>query len=479
MPQPHALRLARNSLLFLSLSGAAVSIAGPLTLDAGGHTIDTDSGEIDGLPSAEFDGTAFNFTSVLIDAAAVVTVSGSQPLQFYVDTSFTLDGILDVSGGAGGDGGGDRPGGAGGLPGPGGFAGGAGGGLPPGTNGEDGADGLGPGGGRGGVNGNASADTAGGGGGGHVTAGQAGSTTGLPSIAGTGGAAYASGPPLIGGSGGGGGAFEDDVPLQTGIPGVEDDGGGGGGGGGGVVTISAQNIILGASSSIDASGGRGGNADQGTGAAGGGGGAGGLIMLTYANLDELGSLVIARGARGIGEINSARGGAGGLGQVLRDAFTSIGVTVTPLTAQETTEAGGTAQFNVVLDSQPLDDVTISISSSNPAEGTPDLSSLVFTNGNWNTPQVVTVTGQDDASDDGDVSYTIVLSPASSSQRAANGVDPADLLMTNLDDDLPPPPPAAPTPADMPKAIPVMGGGLLGLLSLVLGAIGARRCQRSR
>ena len=38
-------------------------------------------------------------------------------------------------------------------------------------------------------------------------------------------------------------------------------------------------------------------------------------------------------------------------------------------------------------------------------------SLTFTPANWNTPQTVTVTGVDDAIDDGDVAYTIVTAAA--------------------------------------------------------------------
>ena len=77
-----------------------------------------------------------------------------------------------------------------------------------------------------------------------------------------------------------------------------------------------------------------------------------------------------------------------------------GITVTPTTPLTTTEAGGTATFTVVLNTQPTANVTIALSSSNTAEGTVSPASLVFTSANWNVAQTVTVTGVDDAVVDG-------------------------------------------------------------------------------
>jgi subtilisin-like proprotein convertase family protein len=42
---------------------------------------------------------------------------------------------------------------------------------------------------------------------------------------------------------------------------------------------------------------------------------------------------------------------------------------------------------------------------------------------------------DDALEDGDVAYTIVLDPTSSADTAYNGLDPADVSLVNLDDEL--------------------------------------------
>ena len=70
---------------------------------------------------------------------------------------------------------------------------------------------------------------------------------------------------------------------------------------------------------------------------------------------------------------------------------TFGVTVSAISGA-TTEAGGTATFNVVLNTASTSSVTIPISSGNTAEGTISPSSLTFTAANWNVPQVVTVTG---------------------------------------------------------------------------------------
>jgi hypothetical protein len=101
---------------------------------------------------------------------------------------------------------------------------------------------------------------------------------------------------------------------------------------------------------------------------------------------------------------------------------------------QTTEAGGKASFNVVLDSQPTASVTIGLSSSDTGEGSVSPTSLSFTTENWGTPQKVTVTGVDDSIDDGDQSYTVVTGAAVSTDPNYQNFDPADVSVTNSDDD---------------------------------------------
>ncbi|WP_141292903.1 DUF4347 domain-containing protein, partial [Planktothrix agardhii] len=111
-----------------------------------------------------------------------------------------------------------------------------------------------------------------------------------------------------------------------------------------------------------------------------------------------------------------------------------GITVTPTTGLTTTEAGGTANFTVVLNSQPTANVTIPLTSSNTAEGTVDKSSLTFTAANWNVAQTVTVTGVEDLVDDGDIAYNIVTAAATSNDTNYSGVDATDVAVTNTDND---------------------------------------------
>lgn len=74
----------------------------------------------------------------------------------------------------------------------------------------------------------------------------------------------------------------------------------------------------------------------------------------------------------------------------------------------TTESGGTATFSVTFATQPTATTTIAVSSSDTGEGTVNPPTLSFTNANWNTPHVVTVTGVDDTLLDFGQFYTVSL-----------------------------------------------------------------------
>src|SRR5439155_607965 len=89
-----------------------------------------------------------------------------------------------------------------------------------------------------------------------------------------------------------------------------------------------------------------------------------------------------------------------------------GVTVTPASGLATTEAGGKATFTVMLTSQPTGPVTVTLASSNTAEGKVNVGSVTFTAANWNVPQTVTVTGVNDFVADGDQTYSVVVAASS-------------------------------------------------------------------
>jgi hypothetical protein len=100
----------------------------------------------------------------------------------------------------------------------------------------------------------------------------------------------------------------------------------------------------------------------------------------------------------------------------------------------TSESGTTATFSIVLPagSNPAFNVTIGISSNNTGEGTVSPASLIFTSVNFNTPQIVTVTGVDDSVADGNKSFSIITASAVSADTRFNGRNPSDVSVTNTD-----------------------------------------------
>jgi Calx-beta domain-containing protein len=107
----------------------------------------------------------------------------------------------------------------------------------------------------------------------------------------------------------------------------------------------------------------------------------------------------------------------------------VGISVTPTSCATAPET--TATFTVVLKSQPLGTVTISLSSDTPTEGTVSPETLSFTAANWNTPQTITVTGVDDGTMGMMTPYKIVTDAASSAMDASyNGLNPVDVACIN-------------------------------------------------
>ncbi|WP_254564047.1 SBBP repeat-containing protein [Oscillatoria sp. HE19RPO] len=113
---------------------------------------------------------------------------------------------------------------------------------------------------------------------------------------------------------------------------------------------------------------------------------------------------------------------------------TAGVTVSAINGN-TSEAAGTASFEVVLDTQPTGEVTVNLVSSNTAEGTVSVPSITFTPGNWNVPQTVTVTGVDDNVADGNITYTIQTT-VTSTDSIYSSINPNDVSVTNIDNDTP-------------------------------------------
>ena len=75
---------------------------------------------------------------------------------------------------------------------------------------------------------------------------------------------------------------------------------------------------------------------------------------------------------------------------------------------------------------------IGVSSNDTTEGVVSVSSLTFTPSNWNLAQQVIVTGVVDGVTDGNTNYLINTAPAVSSDTQYNGLDAADVTVTNTD-----------------------------------------------
>jgi hypothetical protein len=98
------------------------------------------------------------------------------------------------------------------------------------------------------------------------------------------------------------------------------------------------------------------------------------------------------------------------------------------------ESGNQATFTLVLASQPTASVTIPLTCSDSTEAQLDTDSVTFDDTNWNTPQTVTVTGLDDAYDDGNVQLHIRLGPAVSDDSGYDGLAVDDISLANADND---------------------------------------------
>jgi hypothetical protein len=116
-------------------------------------------------------------------------------------------------------------------------------------------------------------------------------------------------------------------------------------------------------------------------------------------------------------------------------LSSPGITVTPTSGLVTTEDGGTATFDVVLNTLPTAGVIIDLYSSDTTEGEISPASLTFNHEDGTTPQTVTVTGMDDIDADGDITYTIITEPAVSDDLDYGGLEVADVAVTNLDNEM--------------------------------------------
>ncbi|MGA1825292.1 MAG: hypothetical protein ACMUIP_11590 [bacterium] len=122
--------------------------------------------------------------------------------------------------------------------------------------------------------------------------------------------------------------------------------------------------------------------------------------------------------------------------VLNQDNDKAGITVTPTRGLATSENGSIATFTIVLDSQPSDDVTVGIATSDMTEGRAFPERLVFTSHNWNDAQTVTITGIDDHCIDGDMVYSIITEAALSRDENYHNLNPDDVSVVNTNNNFP-------------------------------------------
>ena len=114
---------------------------------------------------------------------------------------------------------------------------------------------------------------------------------------------------------------------------------------------------------------------------------------------------------------------------------TAGVTVSaPTPNNQTSENLGAVSFTIKLNSEPTSSVKIDISSSDTTEGIVDVPSVTFDATNWSQPQTITVTGVDDSVYDGNITYTILTSAASSTDPLYGNRAVADVSLINMDND---------------------------------------------
>ena len=120
----------------------------------------------------------------------------------------------------------------------------------------------------------------------------------------------------------------------------------------------------------------------------------------------------------------------------RNRDNEFGLAVGAVTGQAA-EDGGQSTFTVALRTQPTAAVTVTVASRDASEGTVSPPSLTFTGGatgNWGTAQTVTVTGVQDTTDDGTVTWQVRLDPASGDADYNTSSVEEDVSVTTTDDD---------------------------------------------
>jgi len=123
-------------------------------------------------------------------------------------------------------------------------------------------------------------------------------------------------------------------------------------------------------------------------------------------------------------------------EVVNQDNDTAGVLLTGAMNLQTFETGVMTSFGVALSSPPTGDVTLSVATSDDSEGIVSPTELTFTSANWMAPQVISVTGVDDKTVDGDQPYFVELRIQASADADYSSFEPPDVPVINVDNDSP-------------------------------------------
>lgn len=113
---------------------------------------------------------------------------------------------------------------------------------------------------------------------------------------------------------------------------------------------------------------------------------------------------------------------------------TVQIVMGPLTGVETSEAGTSASISLRASVAPNAPVTVRVANPDASEWQLASTEFVLTPANGTTPVLLSVTGVDDFELDGTITATMITAAAESADTRFAGLNPADVLLTNLDDD---------------------------------------------
>jgi hypothetical protein len=127
-----------------------------------------------------------------------------------------------------------------------------------------------------------------------------------------------------------------------------------------------------------------------------------------------------------------------------DVSQKIAVCMPIASERVTSESGGSFQYYVLLDSAPSGNVSFPVSVTDTAEGVVSTTTITKTPANWNTVQLITVTGLNDLAleasgqqVDGNKLYNVTHGISTSTDLSFSGIDVIDITnITNTDNDSP-------------------------------------------